>query len=133
MSIGVSLMVQGMIGGELIRRTSDDNSSSLDHSLHIMAVRFSTFSQRKAVPIGSVEATGTGGFLLQREFEVFPRSSKRLSSNLKGSSIGRISSFSKTRGSGEGSGPNLRVCIVNNRVQLLECPHDLTYAVLERV
>ena len=29
--------------------------------------------------------------------------------------------------------PNLRVWIVNDQVQLLECPHDLTYAILERV
>ena len=65
MSTEVSLMVQGMVRGEeLIRRTSGDNSSSLDHSLLLMAVRFSTFSLWMAVSIGSMGATGTGGFLL---------------------------------------------------------------------
>ena len=97
-------MVQGMVRGEeLIRRTSDDNSSSLDHSLLLMAVRFSTFSLWMAVSIGSMGATGTGGFLLQKEFEVFPNSFERSSSNFKGSSGVRISYFSKTCGLGEDS------------------------------
>jgi hypothetical protein len=49
----------------IIRRTSDDSSSSLDHSLAIMAISFLTFSLRKVAYIGSVEGTGTGGFLMQ--------------------------------------------------------------------
>jgi hypothetical protein len=57
-------MVKGMVeGGEMIRRTSDDSSSSLDHSLVIMAISFLTFSLRKVVAsIGSMEGIGTSGF-----------------------------------------------------------------------
>jgi hypothetical protein len=66
-STGVRLMVQGMVeGGELIRRTSDHCSSSLNHSLVIMAVSFLTFSLRNVASIGSVEGMGTDGFLMQR-------------------------------------------------------------------
>ena len=67
MFTGVPLMVQGIVeGGELIRRISGDSSSSLDHSLLIMVVSFLTFSLWRAASIGSVEATGIGGFLLQK-------------------------------------------------------------------
>ena len=60
-------MVQGIVEvGELIRRISEDSSSSLDHSLLIMDVNFLTVSLWKEASIGSVEATGTGGFLLQK-------------------------------------------------------------------
>ena len=50
-----------------------------------------------------MEVTGIDGFLLQKEFEVFPRSFERSSSNLNGSFGVQISSLSKTRGSGEDS------------------------------
>jgi len=60
-------MMQGIVeGGELIRRIFYESSSSLDHSLLIMDVSFITVSLRKEASIGSVEATGTGGFLLQK-------------------------------------------------------------------
>jgi len=59
-------MVQGRVEGrELIRSTFDDSSISLNRSLLIMAFDFLTFSLQKAVSIGYVEATGTGGFVLQ--------------------------------------------------------------------
>jgi hypothetical protein len=80
-------MVQGMVEeGGLIRRTPDDCSSSLGHSLLIMAVSFLMFSLKKVASIVFVEWTGTGSFLMQGYFEVFPKSSKRSSSNFKGSS-----------------------------------------------
>jgi len=67
MSIGVPLMVQGMVdGGELIRRTSGDDSVSLDHSPAMMAITFLTFSLRNVASIGSVDGIGTDGFLVQR-------------------------------------------------------------------
>ena len=67
MSTGVLLMVQGMVdGGELIRRTSGDSSTSLDHSLAIMDVISLMFSLRNVASIGFVEEMGTGGFLMQR-------------------------------------------------------------------
>ena len=67
MSTGVLLMVQGMVdGGELIRRTSDDSSVTLDHSLAMMVVTLLMFSLRIVASIGSVEGMGTGGFLMQR-------------------------------------------------------------------
>ena len=67
MSIGVPLMVQGMVdGGELIRRTSGDSSVSLDHSLAMMAVTFLTFSLRIVASIVSMDGMGTDGFLMQR-------------------------------------------------------------------
>ena len=60
-------MMQGIVeGGELIQRIYGDNSSSLDHSLLIMVISFLTFSLWKVASIRSVEATGTGGFLLQK-------------------------------------------------------------------
>ena len=66
MSNGVPLMVQGMVdGGELIRRTSGESSTSLDHSLAIMDVIFLTFSLRNVASIGSMEGMGTSGFLVQ--------------------------------------------------------------------
>ena len=66
-STGVPLMVQGIVEvGEPIWRISGDNSSYLDHLLFIMAVNFLTFSLWKAASIGSVEAMGTSGFLLQK-------------------------------------------------------------------
>ena len=51
--------------GELIRSTSDDSSIFLNCLLLIMVVGFFTFSLKKAVSIGTVEATGTGGLLMQ--------------------------------------------------------------------
>jgi hypothetical protein len=67
MSTVVPLMVQGMVeGGELIRRTFNDSSSSLDHSLVTMAASFLTFSLRNVASMGSAEGTGTDGFLVQR-------------------------------------------------------------------
>ena len=67
MSTGVPLMVQGMVDrGVLIQRTSDDSSSSLDHSLAIMDVIFLTFYLNNVASKGSVEGMGTGGFLVQR-------------------------------------------------------------------
>ena len=67
MSNGVPLMVQGMVdGGVLIQRTSNDSSSSLDHSLAIMDVIFLMFSLKNVASKGSVEGMGTGSFLVQR-------------------------------------------------------------------
>ena len=67
MSIGVPLMVQGMVdGGELIRSTSSDSSISLDHSPAMMAVTFLTFSLRNVASIGSMEGMGSGGFLVHK-------------------------------------------------------------------
>ena len=67
MSIGVPLMVQGMVdGGELIRRTSGDSSVSLVHSLAMMVVTILTFSLRNVASIGSVDGMLTGGLLVQR-------------------------------------------------------------------
>jgi hypothetical protein len=66
MSIEVPLTAQRRNErGELIRRTSDDSSSSLDHSLLIMAISFLTFFLTKVASIGSMEGTRTGGFLVQ--------------------------------------------------------------------
>jgi len=74
--------------GALIRRTSGESSTSLDHSLAIRDVIFLTFSLRNVASIGSAEGMGTDGFLVQGYFEVFPKSSKRSSSNSKGNSEG---------------------------------------------
>ena len=66
-------MAQEMVeGGELIRRTSNDSSSSLNHSLVIMAVSCLTFSLRKEASIGSSGGTGTDDFLFLEQLEVFP-------------------------------------------------------------
>ena len=66
MSTGVPRMLQGMVdGGALIQRTSDESSTSLDHSLAIMDVIFLTFYLRNVASIESVEGMGTGGFLVQ--------------------------------------------------------------------
>ena len=66
MSNWVPFMVQGRVeGGELIRSTSDDSSISLNRLLLIMVVDLLTFSLQKTASMGYVEATGTGGLLLQ--------------------------------------------------------------------
>ena len=66
MSTKVPFVVQGRVeGGELIRSTSDDSSISLNRLLLIMVVDFLTFSLQKAASIRYVEASGTGGLLLQ--------------------------------------------------------------------
>ena len=66
MSTWVPFMVQERVeGGELIQSTFDESFISLNHSLLIVAVDFLTFSLQKVASIGYVEATGTGGLLLQ--------------------------------------------------------------------
>ena len=123
-------MVQGRVeGGELIRSTSDDSSISLNHSLLIMAVDFLTFSLQKAASIRYVEASELVVSSCRHNSRCFQNFQKDHPRIWNGVLEFEFLLSPKLVVQERVLGPNIRIWIVNDRVQLLECPHDLTYAV----